>query len=59
MSLAKRGAAKLMTPLILYRPESIGKDRKFGEHCGEPLDQRQQAQLRHGGNELVLSQIFA
>ena len=34
-------------------PESIGKDREFGEHRGEPLDQRQQSHLRHCGDQLV------
>jgi hypothetical protein len=29
--------------------ESIGKDREFGEHRGEPFDQRQQSHLRHCG----------
>jgi hypothetical protein len=33
--------------------ESIGKDREFGQHDSEPLDQRQQPQLRHGGYQLV------
>ena len=28
-----------MTPLIFRWPESIGKEREFGEHRGEPLDQ--------------------
>ena len=34
-------------------PESIGKDREFGEHRGEPFDQRQQSHLRHGGDQFV------
>jgi hypothetical protein len=29
-------------------PESIGEDRKFGEHLSEPFDQRQQPQRLHG-----------
>jgi hypothetical protein len=33
--------------------ESIGKHREFGQHDSEPLDQRQQPQLRHGGYQLV------
>jgi GDPmannose 4,6-dehydratase len=34
-------------------PESIGKDREFGEHRGEPFDQRQQSHLRHCGDQFV------
>src|SRR6202035_4782809 len=33
--------------------ESIGKDRQFSEHRSEPLDQRQQPHLWHGGDQLV------
>jgi len=33
--------------------ESIGEDREFGEHGSVPLDQRQQSQFRHGGDQLV------
>ena len=33
--------------------ESIGKDRNLGEYGREPLDQRQQPVLGHGGDELV------
>ncbi len=40
-------------PSFSDRSESIGKHWKFGEHGGEPLDQRQQAVLGHGGDEFV------
>ncbi len=38
---------------VLTWTEYIGKDWKFGEHGGEPLDQRQQAVLGHCGDEFV------
>src|ERR1019366_3886559 len=33
--------------------ESIGKERQFGEHGSELLDQGQQPNLWHGGDQLV------
>src|ERR1019366_4148909 len=32
---------------------SVGKDPEFGEHRGEPFDQRQQSHLRHCGDQFV------
>ena len=45
------GASRL--PSFSDGPESIGKDREFGEHRGEPFDQRQQSHLRHCGDQFV------
>ena len=48
--LAKLGLTPSCLPSFSDDPESVGKDGEFGEHRGEPLDQRQQAQLWHGGD---------
>jgi hypothetical protein len=49
----KIGAAPSRLPSYSDSAESIGKDRQFSEHRGEPLDQRQQPHLWHGGDQLV------
>ncbi len=40
-------------PSFLDWSESIGEGGDFGQHGGEPLDQRQQPHLGHGGDQLV------
>ena len=50
---AQMTVAASRLPSFSEGSESIGKDREFGQHDSEPLDQRQQPQLRHGGYQLV------
>ena len=45
--------ASLRLPSFSYRSKSIGKDREFGEHGGEPSEQRAQPLLWHRGDEVV------
>jgi hypothetical protein len=40
-------------PSFSAGPKSIGKDREFGEHRGEPFDQRQKSHFRHCGDRFV------
>jgi hypothetical protein len=40
-------------PSFSHRTESMGEQLDFGEHCREPLDQRDQPLVWHCGNEIV------
>jgi len=42
-----------MTPLLSDGSESIGKDGECGERRGAPLDQEQQSDRWHCGDQLV------
>ncbi len=49
----KFGVEPSRLPSFSDRPESIGENRHFGEHRGEPFGQWQQALLGHGWDEIV------